>query len=125
MAEKQQEHDHGLEAAAQTHDHLMSARGQRFALVIALAGGNARLFDTLRNLRGQRFALVIALAGLGLGGYLLANDKSLLGAAAAFGPFGVLVGLFIWGERRKQRQRRTRGASPSLPPRMTDHEGES
>lgn len=95
MAEQQQAHDHSMEKAAQTHDNSMSTRGQIFALIVALAG-------------------------LGLGGYLLANDKSLLGAAATFGPFVGLVGLFIWGQWNEQRQKGRRESRPPAPPQIGD-----
>ena len=91
MAVDQQDHDHSMEQAGQFHRHAMETRGQIFAFIVALAG-------------------------LGLGGYLLANDKSLLGAAAAFGPFVSLVGLFIWGQWRDQRRKRGSVTSPPGPP---------
>jgi uncharacterized membrane protein len=96
MAEKQQEHGHTMQKAAHAYEVSMGRRGQIFAFVVALAG-------------------------LGLGGYLLANDKSLWGAAAAFGPFVGLVGLFIWGQWSEQRRKGTGGGRPSAPPQVRDH----
>lgn len=91
MAEDQQGHDHSMEKTEQAHDHAMETRGQIFAFIVALAG-------------------------LGLGGYLLANDKSLWGAAAAFGPFVGLVGLFVWDQWQDQRRKRGKGGPPPGPP---------
>jgi uncharacterized membrane protein len=90
MAVDQQTHDHSMEKTEQAHDHAIETRGQIFAFIVALAG-------------------------LGLGGYLLANDKSLWGAAAAFGPFVGLVSLFAWGRWQDLRQR-AKGGSLSKPP---------
>lgn len=65
---------------------------------------------------GQIFGLVITLVSLALGGYLVANDKALWGAAACLSPLAYLVGQFIWKQRRAERKKRPKPVPVAEPP---------
>lgn len=81
MAERQEAHRHSLESAN--------------------LRGNLR-----SQLIGQVFSLLIGLAGMGCGTFLLYSGKSIAGFSAMFAPLTGLAGIFIYGRRKQEQERR-------------------
>jgi uncharacterized membrane protein len=59
-----------------------------------------------REGRGSWFALIIALAGMGIAGFLIHEDKDLLGFSALIVDLAVLASLFFGARWRNERERR-------------------
>jgi len=60
-------------------------------------------FDGMKSIFGQLFAFVIVLAGLGIGAYLVMHDKSIEAIFAGLTPLGVIVGAFLYQQRKLDR----------------------
>lgn len=90
MAEEQQAHVHSMEKKALAQGSFMARTGQILAFLVVTCG-------------------------LAAGTYLLANDKSLLGAAVTIAPFVGLASLFVW---RRQIDRGNSAAGPAAPPKL-------
>lgn len=78
----------------QAHRHQLESR---------VVGGNVRA-----QLLGQIFAFVISLALIGLGSWLVANDKTCIGLWLIFGDVGTVAAIFIGGKLFQGKERRDR-----------------
>ncbi len=60
--------------------------------------------ESSKSLIGLIFAFITVLSGLGVGAYLILNDKEITGLISMFTPLGVVAGLFIYREKSKEKE---------------------
>lgn len=56
--------------------------------------------------RAQRDGLIIILSVVGIGAWLMSQGKDAYGFGAIVGSLGTLVGVFMWGRYRQERERK-------------------
>jgi len=82
---------------------LTMAEGQathRQSLEDALVQGNIKA-----QARAQRYGLIIILVIVGIGAWLLHEGKDLYGFGAILASLASLVGVFMWGRYRQEKER--------------------
>jgi uncharacterized membrane protein len=56
--------------------------------------------------RAQRYGLIIILSVVGIGAWLMSQGKDAYGFGAIVGSLGTLIGVFMWGRYRQERERK-------------------
>lgn len=75
--------------------------GHRQSLEASVIGGN------IRDQRlGVIFGFIVALLVVAVGALLLSNGKSVIGLAAVLSPLAVLAGIFVYGRKSQERERK-------------------
>ncbi len=71
--------------------------------------------------RGQHYAFTLGLVAILCGSGLIAFGRPVEGLVSIIGALGALVGLFVWGRTRqeKERQRKLEGQGPPATPERT------
>jgi uncharacterized membrane protein len=77
----------------------------RRALEVTIVSANTRALG-----RGQWFGFVVMVAGLGLGAWLVRGGDKLIGFASIIAPLTTAAALFVYAQRREERERERKRA---------------
>jgi len=87
---------------------LTMAEGQathRQTLELAVVQGNIRA-----QARAQRYGFFITITVVAIGGWMVQQGKDLYGFATILGSLASLLGVFMWGRYRQEKERREKAA---------------